>query len=274
MSLFSVDTEKCKGDGICAAECPAHIIVMGDGHACPEPADGADELCIHCGHCVAVCPHGALSHQSMSPDQCPPLRKDWLPDARRVEHFLRSRRSIRTYREQPVNRELIEKLIDIARYAPSGHNTQPVRWLVISGREEVNRLAGLVVDWMRHLYKEQREFALSLHMDRIIDAWERGVDSVCRAAPHLIVAHAPKDDRTAPAACTIALAHLELAAPSFGLGVCWAGYFNAAASVWPPLREVLELPQGHASLGALMIGFPKYTYYRLPLRNAPVITWR
>lgn len=274
MNLFSVDMEKCKGDGICVAECPVHIIVMGDSSASPEPVDDASELCIHCGHCVAVCPHGAVSHQSMSSDRCPPFRKGWLPDAQRVEHFLRSRRSIRTYRKQPVDRETIEKLIDIARYAPSGHNSQPVRWLVIYDSGEVKRLAGLVVDWMKHLCEEQREFALSLHMDRIIEAWDKGVDSVCRAAPHLIVAHAPKDDRTAPAACTIALSYLELAAPSFSVGACWAGYFNTAASVWPPVRDALGLPQGHANLGALMIGFPQYAYYRLPLRDAPLITWR
>ena len=88
------------------------------------------------------------------------------------------------------------------------------------------------------------------------------------------VSNAPKDERTAPEACTIALAYLELAAPSFGLGACWAGYFNAAANFWPPMQDALDLPEEHISFGAMMVGYPKFEYQRLPLRNEARILWR
>ena len=274
MSLFVVDPEKCKRDGVCVAECPAGIIELKDKDAVPTPIEDADELCINCGHCVAVCPHGALSHTSMTPDQCAPVKKEWLLDTNKVEHFLRSRRSIRTYKGKPVDRELLIRLIDIARFAPSGHNLQPVRWRVIYDSNEVRRLAGLVIDWMRHMLKQQPALAQGMHMDRVVASWESGMERICRRAPHVIVAHAPKDERTAPAACTIALAYLELAVPSFGLGACWAGYFNAAANMWPPMEQALGLPEGHISFGAMMVGYPKYKYHRIPLRNEAQITWR
>ena len=73
---------------------------------------------------------------------------------------------------------------------------------------------------------------------------------------------------------TIALSYLDLAASSFGLGTCWAGYFHAAATMWPPMRNAVDLPERHTCFGAMMIGYPKYTYHRLPLRNEPRITWR
>jgi nitroreductase len=130
------------------------------------------------------------------------------------------------------------------------------------------------VDWMRFLIKEQPEFAVSLHMDRIVAGWDAGVDRICRDAPHIIVTHAPRDDRAAPAASTIALSYLDLAAPSFGLGACWAGYFNTAATMWPPMQGALALPEGHTCFDAIMIGYPKYAYHRLPSRNEPRITWR
>jgi nitroreductase/NAD-dependent dihydropyrimidine dehydrogenase PreA subunit len=274
MSLFMVDSEKCKKDRICVDECPAQIIAMKDKQALPEPIHRAEDFCIQCGHCVAVCPYGALTHEAMSPEQCPPARKELLPDPEWVEHFLRFRRSIRTYKEKPVERETIARLIDIARYAPSGSNSQPVRWHVVYDRKEVRKLAGHVVGWMRYLIKEQYEFAMSLNMDRIVTAWDAGIDRICRGAPHVIVAHAPADDRAAPAACTIALSYLDLAASSFGLGTCWAGYFHAAATMWPPMRNAVDLPERHTCFGAMMIGYPKYTYHRLPLRNEPRITWR
>ncbi len=147
MSLFVVDAEKCRGDGACVAECPVGIIEIKEPNSIPTPTDGADELCINCGHCVAVCPPGALSLRNMTSEQCLPVRKDWFLNPEQVEHFLRARRSIRTYRNKPVEREVLTKLIDIARFAPSGSNSQPVGWLVIYDSDEVQRLAGLTIDW-------------------------------------------------------------------------------------------------------------------------------
>jgi nitroreductase/NAD-dependent dihydropyrimidine dehydrogenase PreA subunit len=274
MVLLSVDQEKCKRDGICAAVCPASIIEFKFKEAFPTLIGGGDELCLHCGHCVAVCPHGALSHEVMNTTECPPVRDELNLQPDQVEQFLRSRRSIRTYKKKQVDRDVLTKLIKLASFAPSGHNTQPVNWLVIYDSDEVQRLAGIVAEWMGSLIKEGSPLAATLHMDRVVAAWEAGEDRICRGAPHVLIAHAPKDERTAPAACTIALTYLELATLTFGLGACWAGYFNAAANSWPPMAEALGLPEGHVSFGAMMVGRPKFKYPRLPLRNEPKTIWR
>jgi len=274
MALFSVDPHKCQRDGICVAECPAKIIELADDESFPKPIAGAEELCIHCGHCVTVCPHGALSLEDMKPEDCPPLRRDQLPGPEQCEHFLRSRRSIRNFKEKPVPRETLINLIEIARYGPTGHNLQPVHWLVIEKTEEVKRMGGLVADWMRLMIKEQPKLADLFHLDRVVQAWDQGVDRILRGAPHLIVAHAQKALAPAQAACIIALTYLDLAAPSFGLGTCWAGYFNTAANLYSPMQEDLKLPKGHQCFGAMMIGYPKYPYHRLPLRKEPPISWR
>ncbi|WP_104372520.1 nitroreductase family protein [Desulfocucumis palustris] len=274
MSIFTVDQTKCKKDGICAAECPISIISMPDKESFPAWAQGAEQMCIGCGHCVAVCPQGAISLGDMSPEKCSPVRGELLPGPEQAEHFLLTRRSIRKYKEQPVERELLQRIIQIASYAPSGHNLQPVHWLVIEKKEEIKRLSGMVIDWMRFMLKEKPEFALSLHMDKVVAGWDAGYDKICRGAPHLILAHAPKALPPAPAACTIALAYLELAAYSMGLGACWAGYFGAAAGLYPPLLQALALPEGHQAYGALMIGYPQFSYHRIPLRKEPAVTWR
>ncbi len=273
MSHLIVDERKCRRDGICVESCPVGIIELREEKAVPTPADGADALCISCGHCVAVCPYGAMSLDTMASEDCPPVQGEWALTPEQTEHFLRSRRSIRVYREEPVEKEKLRRLIEIARYAPSGHNAQPVQWLVVHDADEVNRMAGMAADWMRSVLKANPDMGRGMLLDRIIAARDAGKDTICRGAHHLVVTHGPEKDPVVPSACTIALAYLELAAPSLGLGACWAGYLHVAALQWPPLKEALALPEGHAFQGGMMVGYPKYRYKRFPLRKDPLITW-
>ena len=127
MSLLTVDQEKCERDGICAEVCPVRIIEFKNKDAFPSLIDGGDKLCIRCGHCVAVCPHGAMSHAIMKPEECQSVNNNWLFGLEQVEHFLRYRRSIRNYKNKQVEQKILTKLIGLARFAPSGHNFQPVR---------------------------------------------------------------------------------------------------------------------------------------------------
>jgi len=273
VNLIEVNQQTCNKDGICSAVCPAKLINFNKGEY-PTPIAQVDELCIRCGHCVTACPTSSLLHAEMPLEDCPVVREDLLLSAEQSEQFLRNRRSIRNYRDQEVPRETLQKLIEVARYAPTGHNTQTVEWLVLSDREELNKLVAIVGKWMRWMLANKPEFALSMHMDLSLKGLEAGLDIVLRDAPALIIAHAHKDDQVAPTSCTIALSTLELAATGMGLGGCWAGYFNAACSSFPPMKEALGLPAGHKCFGAMMIGYPKFRYHRMPERKAPSITWR
>jgi len=274
MSLFTIDPKLCKRDGICVEECPARIIEIGKNGDFPSPVEKAEEICIHCGHCVAVCPHGALSLKTMRPGDCFPIRKETLPRFESTVEFLKSRRSIRAYKENPVKRGTLLTLIDVARYAPSGSNSQPVHWLLIEDKKEVKRLAALVIDWMRLMVKENPEVAVAGRFDRIVQAWDEGIDRIFRGAPHVVVAFGLKTLPAAQPACIIALTYIELAAYAMGLGPCWAGYFMRASQSFSPLIRALDLPEDHQVFGAMMIGYPKHHYYRIPLKDEPKITWR
>ena len=273
MALFTIDQELCRRDGICVQVCPAKIIEMKSENDFPSLARDAEEICINCGHCASACPHGALSLLAMPLDTLEPVNKDLAISHEQAVHFLKTRRSIRVYKEETLPRETLEHLIRTARYAPTGHNSQTVEWLVIQSPEKVRSLAGMVIDFMRDLIRQEFPLAKEMHMDRVVDAWDQGIDRICRGAPHLIIAHADKDDRFAAAASTIALTYLELAAFSMGLGACWAGYLQSAAVFSPPLTQALELPENHISFGAMMVGFPKEKYFKIPARNEPRIIW-
>jgi len=268
-----VDHEKCNKDTLCALDCPIGIITMDGPDGFPAPAEGFEELCINCGHCVAVCPHEALSQGGITPRQCLPLEAPGLGPEQLAQLF-KGRRSIRRYKNQPLEQSTILRLLDMARYAPSGHNIEPVKWLVISGRDKLMHLAGIVADWMRHLIKHEPELAAAMHLDNAVAVWESGQDRILRGAPHLVVAYGEKDNTMVPVPCVLALGYLELAAYALGLGACWAGYFNRAANDFPPMIEALGLPENMAPFGALMLGVPKYKYQRIPPRKPLEVTWR
>lgn len=273
-NLFEIDTEKCKRDGICAAVCPLKLITISEEDKLPLPIDKAEKQCVRCGHCVTACPYGALTLNVMKPEECAPFDAELLPSAEQARAFLISRRSIRAYKKQSVEREILADLIDIARYAPTAVNIQPVKWLVIEDADEVHRLAGMVVDWMRKVIIEDPQLAKGLGMKRFVADWEAGEDRICRGAPHLIITHANGAIAASQSSCTIALTYLELAAFSKGLGACWAGFFHRAATLYPPIMQALNLPEGHQVFGAMMVGHPKYRYYRIPQRKPAAVTWR
>jgi nitroreductase/NAD-dependent dihydropyrimidine dehydrogenase PreA subunit len=274
MDLLTIDETKCKRDGLCAAECPIGLIEVSDKTKLPKAKENAEALCVRCGHCVAVCPHGALALRGMHPEDCSPVDDRLRPSAAQAEYFLRSRRSIRSYKDKPVGRETIERLIDIARYAPSAHNNQLTEWLVVYDKNDVRKYASMVVDWMRHIGEADRETADRLHTDLIIRIWESGHDRICRNAPHVVVAHGPEDNPMLQTTCTIALTYLELAAASLNVGACWAGYFYRASVEWAPMKEALGLPAGNAVFGAMMLGYPRHAYRRIPLRKEARVIWK
>ena len=272
MTLFSVDETRCKQDGICAAECPVGIISWKKG-GFPSPSAKAEGLCISCGHCVAVCPHQALTHNHMAPGDCLELDKAFSLSPEQTEHFLRARRSIRNFKETSVDKETLTEIIRLASFAPSGHNTQPVRWRVISGTDKVKDHTAMVIDWMKETKKQNPALARALYLDMMIGAWKFGVNTVTRDAPVLILAQGDAKNPMSSQACTIAMTYLDLAAQSFGVGTCWSGYFQVAANAHAPLAEKLGQGEGLKTYGVVMAGHPKYKYHRMPMRNAPDITW-
>jgi nitroreductase/NAD-dependent dihydropyrimidine dehydrogenase PreA subunit len=274
VDLISVDREKCNKDGICVSECPARIIVMDPKEGYPVPASEFKDFCLKCGHCVSVCPTDALRLNWLDPEKCPSLKKEMALTSEQAEQFLRGRRSIRTFKEKKVPRGLLEKLLEVACSAPSAKNQQPWHWIVVQEPAEVRKIAGMVIDAMRLVIRADPETAATRGFTRAVASWDQGYDRICRGAPHLVLGHADKNWIFGPEDTALALGLLDLYATSLGLGACWAGYVYKIVNSYPPLFEALGLPADHLAFGAMMIGYPKFKYRRIPVRNRPRVTWK
>ena len=274
MVTLSVDRKSCKGDGRCVEICPMQILVMNKDEKVPEFIPGGAETCINCGHCVSFCPPASLSLSSMDAKKCQRLDHSKLPSAEGAELLMKGRRSVRLYKDVPVPKEAIEKIIDIARYAPSGINRQPVSWAVLNGKDKVHELASLTEKWTEDLIAAKSAMAEAFNFSRIVKLWNNGEDTICRGAPCVIIAYGVKDDPLVPQSCTIAATYLELAAFASGLGACWAGYVNMAINTSDEVRKFAGLPSRAIAGAVMMVGEPKYRFSRIPSRNPARILWK
>ncbi len=271
---IKIDEDKCLRDGLCASVCPMGIIAPEGGEETPRPRPEMLPWCIGCGHCVAVCLSEALEHSSMAVEDCPELSAEHLPNAGQVAALMHTRRSMRRFKAESPDRTTLARAIAMAAYAPSGHNGQPVNWIVYDRREDIRRIAEMTANAMRAGLDKEKNPARQMLLAGVVAAWDQGRDVILHDAPCLVVAHCKPRVGTEATDAALALGYMDLAAVSLGLGCCWAGLFMAAAVKWPPIMEWLDLPEGHRIYGALMVGQPRFKYKRAPLRKNPSIAWR
>jgi nitroreductase/NAD-dependent dihydropyrimidine dehydrogenase PreA subunit len=272
MSLLIIDESKCKKDGICARECGAALIRLAQ-NGFPETVAGAEAICMDCGHCVAICPQGALNHKRIPAENSPVISDALRIDEKQAEQFLRSRRSIRAYQAKPVEKEKIQKLIQVARYAPTAGNSQMVHWRVLTDRGQIRNLAETTVEWLRELIKNPQVAAATPYLPRIVAAWDAGFDTVMRNAPVVVVASAPREAMNGMVDLTLALSYLDLMAPALGLGTCWAGLLQGAMLNSPSIKAAVGIPVNHPHHYPMMLGYPDVKYLRAPERKAPKIVF-
>jgi len=104
-----VNRSICKKDGICVAVCPAGTLALSE-EGYPEVVG---TVCYQCGHCMAVCTSQALTHTDLPVGGMLPVAKE-QPSAEVVDNLLMSRRSIREFRDEPIERETLEAILDVA----------------------------------------------------------------------------------------------------------------------------------------------------------------
>ncbi len=269
--FLQVDADLCTRCGRCTQVCPMGIVAPAGPDALPFVKDEDVARCLFCGHCEAFCPAQALVLNFRLEDQpARPVEARALAPAELVRH-LKSRRSIRRFRPDSVPRETILEILDAARYAPSGTNQQPVQWHIVYDSKRVRTIAALTVDWMR--LRSQTDDPLGRLLAQLVAGWDAGFDVACLGAPHLFVAHVPTEHPGGPTDAIIALTHVDLLAPAFGLGTCWAGFVSAAAALHEPLQRELALPAGRTFAYALLLGRPQFKPRSVPRRNPLDVTW-
>lgn len=262
--MITIDKNKCKKCNACILQCPYNFIFEKDSEGYPKSNEYLNTHCTQCFHCVAICKNKCLFHSKCSPEICNSVDKSELLDSKQVTTLLKTRRSLRTFKSKPVEPEVLKQIMDLTRWSSTAVNSQEIRWIMINNPDVMRKISGLTIDWLREIKSGQE----------LIDAWDNeGEDMILRNAPNMAIAIFSKDRYWAFTEASSALTYIELAANSFNLGACWAGYFTKAVNEYKPLKEYLKISDLDNVFGAMMLGYPKFKINTIPQRNEIRMTW-
>ena len=145
---------------------------------------------------------------------------------------VRTRRSIRRYRPDPIPEDALNRVLEAARAAPSGSNRQPTRFILVRDQDLKERLAPLAGDqgFIADAPLVMVACGQNIHYNR----------------GNYMGDHAMLVD------VAIAVDHLTLAARAEGLGTCWIGLFDNE-----PIKALLSIPQDVQVVALVPIGYPE-----------------
>lgn len=285
MSRIYIDEERCKACHTCAKLCSVFQASSIKG----QPSYPAYETaCVECGHCVAICPAGAIVHQAY-PDGRYPIDKKERATAQQTANLLRSRRSIRRFRNKEVARELIEQVIDSARFTPSAHNTQSTEYIIIQDSMKNVKLAQIVVHALKEVIErlaskepsppgalrdplEEMRHLIPL-FGRVVMAFEQGRNLVLHDAPCLMLFHADSRIPYADINAILAVQSASLMIHALGLGGFFPGLLIGTCQYGDSIERFLELPKYHKIFGALACGHPKFVFKHWIDRRPARVQW-
>ena len=182
-----------------------------------------------------------------------------------------TRRSTRKYLDKEVSQELLEKIIETGRYAPSGGNSQSNHFLVIQNKQIIDHLVKMVERAF-----SQMEITENMYrsLQNSINLSKKGGYVFCYNAPVLIIVANKKDYGNNQADCALALENMMLEANELDLGSCYINqlkWLNEDQKILSYLQS-LGMNEDERVYGSLIVGYPD-TNDGKPLRKGNEVTW-
>ena len=259
--MIVIDKSKCVRCGACIRDCVVHVLTTGDD-GYPMFKKENEPFCLNCQHCLAVCARGAVTCNGVGFGET--LDIEQTPDGRAEAALLRQRRSIRQWRDGPIQEEVWTRLTDTLSWMPTGCNEHRLHFTIVRDREKMDWYRQEVVRALQKIIRTRIPQLLFPKFRRYMDEIMRGDDVVFRNAPYMIVASTPKNAPCREADPWIALSYFDLLACANGLGTCWSGFAVRAFKWMRGIRRTLSLPHGYEVGAVLLFGVPAVEYARVP----------
>lgn len=258
---FTVDQDKCTNCGRCSADCP--VLIINNKTEFPSIKEGKEGMCLKCQHCLAVCPEGAISIWGKEPENSISVDSP-MPDVEALENLIQTRRSIRKFKKQELDKAVINRLVNMASYAPTAKNENDVLFSVVDNREDMAKLTALTYEYIKRAGEENKLAPTEMHFKKFQEVWDaKKIDILFRNAPHMLIFSAPQTGTEPVVDSTIAASYFELLANSQGIGTMWDGFAKSVfEDVTPEIKAEIGIPEDHKIAMVLLFGEPAVKFTR------------
>lgn len=273
--MMKVNSEKCVGCGLCAKDCFPNDIQIVDGKAKIN-----NITCMKCGHCIAICPKGAVSTDEYNMEDV----KDYNEAEFKIEsdnllNFIKFRRTIRQFKDKEVETEKLLKIIEAGRFTQTGSNSQNVSYIIV--KDNVEQLKEIVLESLKNKGEEilKNLNPQTIPFKRYAKMWIKMYneykedpkmnDKLFFNAPALILVVSDS-----PVNAALASSNMELMTNAQGLGTFFSGFFAMAAQGNEKIRELLDLEGNKEIVTCMVIGYPNIKYARTVPRKNANISWK
>jgi len=292
-NAISIDQETCRTCGLCSEVCPNKILSKNPLGRITFRQDRLSS-CMKCGQCMAICPTKSIRIEGLS------YSRDFfeIPEKFPLEapffNMITSRRAVRNFRDQPVPKELLEKVVQAITFAPPGFTPIKTEIVVVQDTQIIRKALPYMIKLYddlvramgnpiarffirREVGKEKfntiRNHLIPLLKSRLPELKRGEEDTLTRYAPAMILFHASKTAENYEGDAYVALTYGFLAAHAVGLGGSAMDIIPPAIQHSPELRKMFSIPEGNQVVASMILGYPKHPYQRGIRRALKSVTW-
>lgn len=281
--------ENCTKCGICVNNCSGNYLMWKNG----EITANSDSFlgCIQCGYCMMKCPHNAIIIEGEGISGNKLIEFSTSPtNYENLYSLLIKRRSTRKFKNTPVQKESIEKILAAASTGAISLPPHEVKVLIIEGKDKVQEFAQDLTDSFsnmtkffnpfllrlfkpflgKHDYKLFKDFVIPL-LKTTLEERKKGHDVLFYDAPAIIVFYTTPicDKEDSIIAATLA----ATAAETLGLGSCFIGSVPPTMNNTPKIKEKYGIEKDEKAVIAMILGYPEETFEKGIQRNFKEVRW-
>jgi nitroreductase len=208
--------------------------------------------------------------------------------------MIHSRRAVRNFKDKPVPREILEKIVEAISFAPPGFPPLKIKIIVVQDTKLIRNALPYMIKFYDKLvvmmkspiyrffikkeagekkFRLMQSHLIPLLISRLPELKNGTEDTITRNAPAMILFLADKNEEDISQDISIAATYGMLASHSLGLGGSIMDLIPPAIDKDGELRKLFGIPDNHEIVTSIIIGYPKYKYQRGIKRNLKSVKW-
>ena len=292
---ITINHSTCKSCLLCTEVCPNKILVKTELNEIASRPERVD-LCFKCGQCMAICPSKSIIIDGFSYErdffELPVCEQSNLENS--FLDLIHTRRAIRNFKDKPVPKALLEKVVEAISFAPPSFPPVKVGIVVVQNTELIQKSLPVMILFYEKFVQIMKSPIIRFFIKREagvktyktiqnhlvpilkvrLPALKNGTeDTLTRHTPAMILFVSDKNGENISQDISIAATYGMLAAHALGLGGSIMDIISPAINKDKDLRKMFGIRDEQEVVTSINIGYPRYKYLRGIKRNLKEVQW-